>query len=384
MKEQIKLREAALAEAEERAVAITEAVKAESTARVSEENVFAAEQELDRLKLLNDDAKVASQEKILQQAKENLRRTELVADHARSEAAIRAVGGNIIQMQDISYLDVFDISQGARVTAESKSSNGSRIFGDGARNWSEDGVTFFEDGLPANSEHWIEWQTQRPVSLESVHLFAIHDDANIGYRFRRAINNFKLFVKKDGKWDQVITYSPTLPYGGDATGREDGTALAVSLQVPSGTTGDEFRAVFTQAVNILGQFSGPRIVELDGYEESDIGDLINDMSSTDQKKRKSATQNMKNRYGSDPQALAAALARLTPIEVEALTPQALGKMLYVVANSNPNAWPPELITEAKQSLKQLKSKGVGPQTSEQLADMKLFLNSLKKTKEVNK
>ena len=46
-----------------------------------------------------------------------------------------------------------------------------------------------------------------------------------------------------------------------------GTSLAVCLPVPP-TAAQEFKAVFVQATDILGQFSGPRVVALDGNDAS--------------------------------------------------------------------------------------------------------------------
>jgi hypothetical protein len=50
-------------------------------------------------------------------------------------------------------------------------------------------------------------------------------------------------------------------------GSPSGTSLALCLPVPK-TSAQEFRAYFVQAVDILGQFSGPRIVALDGNPKS--------------------------------------------------------------------------------------------------------------------
>jgi hypothetical protein len=120
-------------------------------------------------------------------------------------------------------------------------------------------VTFFDDEKPVLYEHWIEWKTRGGVDLESIGLFAKHDDVVDGYKYRRAFSEFKLYAREGAEWVQLIDYTPTLPYGGG----ESRTSLAVCLPVPP-TSAREFKAVFVQAEDVLGQFSGPRVVGLDG------------------------------------------------------------------------------------------------------------------------
>lgn len=138
---------------------------------------------------------------------------------------------------------------------------------------SPDRATVFADGQPVGTEHWIEWKTKKEVSLKSVGLFAAHD----AIRLRRSFNTFKLYVKKDGQWSPVKEYSPALMYGGScgalpcfpppAIKYAPGTVLAACVNVPP-TTGQEFRAVFVQSVSSVERFSGPRLLQLDGYRNS--------------------------------------------------------------------------------------------------------------------
>jgi hypothetical protein len=121
-------------------------------------------------------------------------------------------------------------------------------------------ATFFQDGQPEGTEHWITWKLPRPVTLGSVALVAKHDAPIDGFELRRALNSFTLFVKADTGWREIQRFQPALPYGAGA----DGTRLAVCLPARA-FSATEFKAVFRQAVDILGQYSAPRVIALDGY-----------------------------------------------------------------------------------------------------------------------
>ena len=134
-------------------------------------------------------------------------------------------------------------------------------------------ATVFEDGKPVGFEHWIDWKTRKTITLSSVGLFAAHD----AIRLRRSFSTFKLYVKKNGQWALVAEYNPALMYGGSCGAQPcfpppaikyaPGTVLAACLNVPP-TTGQEFRAVFVQSVSSVERFSGPRVLQLDGYANS--------------------------------------------------------------------------------------------------------------------
>ena len=110
--------------------------------------------------------------------------------------------------------------------------------------------------------------------MKSVGVFAAHDQI----RFRRAFSNFRLLAKKQGKWVEIAQYSPSLPYGGNcasdpclppAVKFPPGTVLAACVNVNTPVAADEFRAEFVQAVSELEVFSGPRVLQLDGYKNAD-------------------------------------------------------------------------------------------------------------------
>jgi energy-coupling factor transporter ATP-binding protein EcfA2 len=179
------------------------------------------------------------------------------------EAAARLGNALIIPPNSIRRLDLFDVAQ-STVTSTSGARAAANMFG--AEPGSPDlgmsddsSVAFFEDGKPADYAHWIEWQTSGAVRIESVGLFARHDSIDVGYEFRRAFRQFKLYAKTQSGWTEIADFTPTLPYGGG----EKRTALAVCVAVTP-ITATEFRAEFVQAVDIFGRFSAPRIVALDG------------------------------------------------------------------------------------------------------------------------
>ena len=187
-----------------------------------------------------------------------------------------AVGGNLISANSIRRNDLFDVSRGAG-DFHTSGYNGPAMFGLTAGNngvvddfaGGHPLVTFFSDGKPAGYRHWVEWKTRNVVNLRSVGLFARHDGVIAkgfgrgGFLFRRAFKAFELDARQGGRWVTIVRYEPTLPYAGGS----DASFLAVCLPVRQ-VSAREFRAVFVQAVNILDQFSGPRIVALDGNAKS--------------------------------------------------------------------------------------------------------------------
>jgi hypothetical protein len=99
---------------------------------------------------------------------------------------------------------------------------------------------------------------------------------------RRSFSTFKFYVKKGGQWQLVRDYSPrlrpALAYGGSCGSQPclpapapvyaDGNVLADCINLPP-VTGQEFRASFVQWVSAAERFSGPRILQLDGYSHPD-------------------------------------------------------------------------------------------------------------------
>ncbi|MDX1983337.1 MAG: hypothetical protein SFV51_23905, partial [Bryobacteraceae bacterium] len=178
-----------------------------------------------------------------------------------AKLAAVSVGGILLSPGRMSSTDLFDFSTGAKVTATSGAVKEGGMFGAvNPTQVPDDSVTFFKDGEPAGFRHWITWQTPKQVTIGSVGLFARHDAPIDGYQLRRAMRSFKLLAREGKGWSEAAEYHPALPYGAGP----DGTTLAVCLPVKR-VTASEFRAEFVQAVDILGQYSAPRVVALDGY-----------------------------------------------------------------------------------------------------------------------
>lgn len=186
---------------------------------------------------------------------------QLAASAASDRAAAASVGGSVISFSQMSRTDLFDVSRGTVVTRSTPGTvHPKGMFGDkfGA---AEQGATFFADGKPAGSEFDIEFATPKPVNLQSIALFAAHDDVGPG---RRAFKQFKFFYEEKGLWKLALDFSPAVPYGGDAgPPYGPGRVLAACFELRP-IVATYFRASFVQAVN-LGTYSAPRVNQLDGY-----------------------------------------------------------------------------------------------------------------------
>ena len=249
------------------------AIKAQATAQL------AAFEQLEKMEIQQQDTDAKKGADVLAQDKQEVdsatkRAKELSLEAARKSAEAAAIVANahIISPSQISGTDLFDVLHGeAQVTGYSGGSNTknpSDMFS--GSSGSPDRATIFADGQQVGTEHWIEWKTKREVTLRSVGLLAAHD----AIRLRRSFSTFKLYVKKQGQWSQIKEYSPALMYGGScgpqpcfpppARQYTPGSVLAACINVPT-TTGQEFRAVFVQSVSSVERFSGPRVLQLDGY-----------------------------------------------------------------------------------------------------------------------
>jgi hypothetical protein len=252
------------------------AIKAQAAAQL------AAFEQLEKMEILQQDTDAKKDASVLAQDKQELdnvtkRAKELSLDAARKSADAAAIVANahILSPSQISDSDLFEIVHGqSQVTGYSGGSNTKNpndMFS--GSQGSPDRATVFADGQQVGFEHWIEWKTKKEVSLKSVGLFAAHD----AIRLRRSFSIFKLYMKKQGQWTPVTEYSPALMYGGSCGSQScfpppaikyaPGTILAACINVPP-TTGQEFRAVFVQSVSSVERFSGPRVLQLDGYRNS--------------------------------------------------------------------------------------------------------------------
>lgn len=152
--------------------------------------------------------------------------------------------------------DVWDVSQGAVVTASSGTvvvSAASDMLGanDAAV---EPGTTIFRDDQAAGFVHFVEWHTPAPVTVYGLNLLA-NDDGTATKD--RGFTEFHLFVKNPSNmtFEQVYSFTaPGNPY-------PDEIDLRAALDPP--VTGQDFRAEFVQAAGTDTPARGPRIRELD-------------------------------------------------------------------------------------------------------------------------
>ena len=172
--------------------------------------------------------------------------------------------------------DLWDVSKGSTVTATSGILTPSSYWGSfpegmfGGYNTSyiEPSNTIFADYQAAGTTHWIEWQSLNAMTLRSFNLVASHDGA--GNINKRGFTEFRLFARSNpgDSWTSVYTYA-TDPdndsnYGGGTT-YTNTWALELGVDLSSAITAQYFRAEFDQAGS-PSNASGPRILELDGYD----------------------------------------------------------------------------------------------------------------------
>ena len=231
---------------------------------------------------------IARDQKELDASATKAKEMKLDAAAKAADAAAYAAGAHLVSPSQLSNSDLFQDAEVTACTGCTKDSNGKvtappdPLCNDlqlSTRNPNDmfrgsDGspchATIFQDGQQVGFEHFIEWKTKKPVTVASVGLFAAHD----WIRYRRSFETFKLYVKKQEQWALVKEYSPALMYGEScgtqpcfpppAINYPPGTVLAACIIVPP-TTGQEFRAVFVQSVSSVERFSGPRVLQLDGY-----------------------------------------------------------------------------------------------------------------------
>jgi len=178
-----------------------------------------------------------------------------------------------------STTDLWDVSQGTIVTSHTGVLSGSdprNMFGFISGAVTDATVnTLFRDGQQTGTLHAIEWQTSSPITLRSFTLFAAHDgaprDANA-----RGFSRFTLYAFNSvtNAFDNLIfQLFPSNPYGTTPAPASailetnaDLSLLALGVNV-SPLTAQRFRAEFVQFGFFASNASGPRVLELDGYNE---------------------------------------------------------------------------------------------------------------------
>lgn len=187
-----------------------------------------------------------------------------------------------------STTDLWDVSRGTTVTANSAVigapfysfpfvSDIRNMFGNAQAGVIEPGNTLFQDFQPAGTVDFVEWQTASAITLRNFHLFAAHDGAprNIN---QRGFSRFTLYAQNPSTlaFEKIFELFPSTQYGntpapanGYTEGTPGGNALILSVNVTP-TVAQKFRAEFVQQ-GAPSTESGPRILELDGFDTFDLG-----------------------------------------------------------------------------------------------------------------
>lgn len=164
------------------------------------------------------------------------------------------------QAQAPSRSDLWDVSRGTTVVSSSALEPGgidprdalggyfSKIF---------PGALYFSSYVPANSVHFMEWRTSKPVTISSFRVFAEGDTSPAGREFA----SFTLRAKSPGSptFDLIVyNFVPKHPY----QFIDPATSLLIDAQIPA-LTAQDFRAEFLgfQQPGWL----GPRVIELDAF-----------------------------------------------------------------------------------------------------------------------
>lgn len=158
----------------------------------------------------------------------------------------------------ISGTDLWDISQGSAVdndtgTLFSWQPSIGNMFG--ATTTQMGSHTLFADGRGEGYVHTVVWHTSSaPVTLLSFSLWANNEDTML----RRAFKQFRLYSgdSASGPWGEIydtgpFTYLNNVNIEGDMT---------------TPVTAQYFKAEFVQALYTYSNASGPRILELDGFD----------------------------------------------------------------------------------------------------------------------
>ena len=247
------------------------AIRAQASAQLANFEQF---EKAERLQMdseaKKDDSTLARDQQGLDTATTKFKELSLDAAAKSAHAAAIIADASLIGSDRISSSDLFDASNGIRVTGSSGATHPLDMFSVSLA--SPERATVFQDGQPVGFTHWIEWKTAKEVSVRSVALFAAHD----AIRLRRAFSTFSLYARKPTGWLKIAEYGPALMYGGSCAATPcfppaikyaPGTFLGACVEVPE-TRASEFRAEFVQSVSALEKFSGPRVIQIDGYRNS--------------------------------------------------------------------------------------------------------------------
>ncbi len=188
-----------------------------------------------------------------------------VSDGSPDETVSLIPNGNVQSLGPVLD-DLWDVSNNISVTGSSLNHplfDELDLFGASTTSSAEPGHFVFADLQPTGTSHFVEWETQNPITLRSFALFAQHDGD-----LARSFSSFKLYAFDDNtaNFELISSFNPVLPYQNNPDS-SDGTLRVIQNIVP--VTASKFRAEFVQDDESRNQFGdevGPRIIELDGFD----------------------------------------------------------------------------------------------------------------------
>ena len=173
----------------------------------------------------------------------------------------------------ISSDDLWDVSNGATITDHSplhsaSGSQASSMFGyfNTSNLYNEGENTLFSDRQVDDFVHYVEWETENPVTVNSFNVIASHG-TDPYTKNDRGFKTFRLYCSTDdsSSWNILYSYDTLDPYGGgDNYPQSNYLELYDTF---STVTAQQFRAEFVQfgRRDVNTSSAGPKIHELDGY-----------------------------------------------------------------------------------------------------------------------
>jgi serine/threonine protein kinase len=171
--------------------------------------------------------------------------------------------------------DLWDIANGVKVTANSPLGSHADVPHDirclfGHERGGKDGqLSLFERAKPG-FVHFVEWETPEPITLRSFFMKASHDGERT-----RSFRRFTLLAAdpETGRFDiKLFEIEPAIPYGqtplpGTAFRARQGPAVLAFRANVTPVNTNRFRAEFEQNEDDDPLPLGPKVMELDGFDE---------------------------------------------------------------------------------------------------------------------
>lgn len=169
--------------------------------------------------------------------------------------------------------DLWDISKGSKILAHSGAqTEPEAALGSSARLTRETGSFVFNDQTPPSGKYFVEWETAEVIRLKSFSVYAKGDGVVFGNQ--REFDEFSLYAYDHTAGDYKLIHGPYVPAHPYQMQNAE-TGLLVSHEITP-VTSSRFKAEFAATPKV---FSGPRIMELDGFGDAGILRIASQPSS---------------------------------------------------------------------------------------------------------